>query len=376
MADSDLAFMRLALAEAARGEGSVEPNPMVGAVVVRDGQVVGVGHHERFGGPHAEVHALRAAGDLARGATAYVTLEPCCHFGKTPPCADALIDAGVARVVAAMRDPFPRVDGGGFARLQAAGIAVEEGLERDRAIRLNAPYLKRLSTGRPYVIAKWAMTWDGKTSSATGDSKWISGPRSRAMVHERRGKVDAIVVGLSTVLHDDPELTARPPGPRTPLRVVVDRLAGTPPDSRLVRTAREVPVLIAASDQAEAARLTALEAAGCEVLVLPASDGRIRPGDLLDELGRRGMTNVLVESGGGLHGTFLDAGEIDEVEVYLAPKVEGGTHGFSPVRGRGTTRMAEASMVQDLEVMQIDGDVRLRGTLPQPWRAAFGVDRP
>ncbi len=243
MVDRDSYWMRRALAEATRGLGRVEPNPMVGAVVVRDGQLVGVGHHARFGGPHAEIEALVQAGNLARGATLYLTLEPCCHFGKTPPCTDAVLDAGVARVVAAMRDPFPRVAGGGLARLRAAGLVVEVGLGANAARRLNAPYLKRLATGLPYVTAKWAMTLDGKTATASGDSRWISGPRSRALVHELRGRMDAILVGIGTALADDPELTARPSGPRQPARVVLDGACRLPATSRLAQTGTRGPRL-------------------------------------------------------------------------------------------------------------------------------------
>ena len=226
--EDDLRWMARALAEAGRGRGSVEPNPMVGAVVVRDGTLVGVGHHELFGGPHAEVNALARAGGLAAGSTLYVTLEPCCHQGKTPPCTEAVIGAGMARVVAALRDPFPKVDGGGAARLRAAGVEVSMGLMAEEAARLNGPYLKRLATGLPYVLAKWAMTLDGKTASRSGDSRWISGPRSRALVHEVRGRMDAILVGIGTVMADDPSLTARPTGPRTPARVVLDGSARLP----------------------------------------------------------------------------------------------------------------------------------------------------
>src|SRR3954466_722160 len=218
-------WMERALALAERGRGAVEPNPLVGAVVVRDGTCVGEGWHQRYGGPHAEVHALAAAAEAARGATLYVTLEPCCHFGKTPPCTDAVLAAGVRRVVASMADPFPRVAGGGLDRLRAAGLEVEVGLLEDEARRLNAPYLKRLTTGLPYVTAKWAMTLDGKTAVASGDSRWISGPRSRALVHELRGRMDAILVGIGTALADDPLLTARPPGPRVACRVVLDGAA-------------------------------------------------------------------------------------------------------------------------------------------------------
>src|SRR4051812_10972491 len=242
--------MRRALAEAGRGRGRVEPNPMVGAVVVRDGQPVGVGHHARFGGPHAEGVALAEAKDAACGATLYVTLEPCCHVGKTPPCTDAVLGAGIRRVVAAMPDPFPKVAGGGLARLRTAGLEVEVGLLDDAAARLNAAYLKRVTTGLPYVIAKWAMTLDGKTAVASGDSRWISGPRARALVHELRGRMDAILVGIGTALADDPQLTARPPGPRCAARVVLDSAARLPHDGRLARTAREVPVWLAVNENA------------------------------------------------------------------------------------------------------------------------------
>jgi diaminohydroxyphosphoribosylaminopyrimidine deaminase/5-amino-6-(5-phosphoribosylamino)uracil reductase len=366
--------MRLALAEARRGRGAVEPNPMVGAVVVRDGRLVALGHHARFGGPHAEVEALARAGEEARGSTLYVTLEPCCHHGKTPPCTDAVLAAGVARVVAAMEDPFPQVGGRGLARLREAGIDVAVGVGEREARRLNAPYLKLLSTGRPFVIAKWAMTLDGKTACASGDSRWITGERSRALVHEERGVMDAIVVGIGTALADDPELTARLAGPRRALRVVVDRLARLPLTSRLVRTAREVPVMVATTDGAPSDRRTGLEAAGCAVLVMPGGDAVSIP-DLLDELGRRRMTNVLVEGGGTLLGAFLDTGEVDAVDVFIAPIVEGGPPAFVPARGRGFEAMARAPRLVDPETMLIEGDVRVRGLVPRPWHGVARLDR-
>jgi len=369
--DDDLPWMRLALAEADRGRGAVEPNPMVGAVVVRDGRVVGLGHHARFGGPHAEVVALGAAGVAARGATLYVTLEPCCHVGKTPPCTDAILGAGVARVVAAIRDPFPRVDGGGFARLRAAGLAVESGAEADAARRLNAPYLKRLATGLPYVTAKWAMTLDGKTACASGDSRWISGPRSRALVHELRGRMDGIAVGIGTALADDPQLTARPAGPRVATRIVLDGAARLPTAGRLARTAREAPVLVAVTDHAPAGRVAALEALGCEVVAFPGG-GAVPILPLLEHLGRRGLTNLLVEGGGGVLGAFLDAGQVDAVEVYIAPAIEGGSHPFGPARGAGVAAMAGALRLDRSEIGLIDGDLRIRGTLPRPWREDQG----
>ena len=266
--DEDGHWMRLALSEARNGLGAVEPNPMVGAVVVRDGELVGVGHHENFGGPHAEVIALRQAEAAARGATLYVTLEPCCHHGKTPPCTDAILAAGIARVVAAVRDPFPAVNGGGMAALEQAGVAIDVGCEADRARTLNLPYWKRLSTALPYVIAKWAMTLDGKTAVASGDSRWISSETSRRLVHELRGRMDAIIVGIGTVDADDPHLTVRPPGLRRPVRIVLDSTARLPLTSNLVRTAREVPVLVAVTDRAPSSHREALERLGCEVMEL------------------------------------------------------------------------------------------------------------
>lgn len=358
----------MALDEAARGRGSVEPNPMVGAAVVRDDTLVALGHHGRFGGPHAEVVALEAAGEAARGATLYVTLEPCSHHGKTPPCVDAVLRAGVARVVAAHRDPFPRVAGGGFARLREAGVDVTAGVLAREAAALNAPYLKRLSTGRPYVTAKWAMTLDGKTAVADGDSRWISSPESRALVHETRGRMDAIVAGIGTALADDPLLTARPPGPRSPSRFVLDARARLPLDSQLVRTAGEIETVVVVGDSATAEAVGRLERAGCQVWPL-RGDGRSRILGLLEEMGRRSFTNVLVEGGGRVLGSFFDAGEVDEVDAYIAPLIEGGDHPRTPVRGTGRSLMAQAAQLVNLRRTLVGGrDVRVQGEIPSAWR--------
>jgi diaminohydroxyphosphoribosylaminopyrimidine deaminase/5-amino-6-(5-phosphoribosylamino)uracil reductase len=335
--------MLRAIELAERGRGYVEPNPLVGAVVVRDGQNVGEGWHQKFGQAHAEVNALAAAGDAARGATLYVTLEPCCHHGKTPPCTDAILRAGVARVVAAMADPFPQVAGQGAERLRAAGVVVEFGHGGQFARRQNAPYLKLLTAGRPYVHAKWAMTLDGKIATRTGDSKWISGPASRAIVHALRGRMDGILVGIGTALADDPLLTARPPGPRTPTRVVVDSRARLPLASQLVRTAREVATLIATTPAASPAATDALRVQGCEVLTVPPDDaGRPSLAALLSELGRRRWTNLLIEGGSAVLGNCLDARLMDELDVFLAPKLIGGADARTPVGGEGIAKMAEA----------------------------------
>ncbi len=370
--EEDRAWMRLALAEAEKGRGAVEPNPMVGAVVVRDGRLLGAGFHGRFGGPHAEVEALAAAGERARGATLYVTLEPCGHHGKTPPCVDAILAAGIARVVVAHQDPFPKVAGRGLARLREAGLEVEVGMLAEPAVELNAPFLKRVFTGLPYVIAKWAMTLDGKTAAEGGDSRWISSVESRALVHEVRGRMDAIVVGIETAIADDPQLTARPPGPRAPVRVVLDGRARLPTTARLVATAPETPTLVVVADAAPEDRRRALRALGCEVLALPgASRPAIVP--LLEELGRRGMTNVLVEGGGFVLGAFFDAGQIDEVDVFLAPIIEGGNHPRTPVRGRGRSLMSESLRLQGVRHSVVGGDARIQGTTPCPWRTKLGA---
>jgi len=359
MADStDIAWMRRALQLAEHGRGFVEPNPLVGAVVVRDGKVVGEGCHQRFGDAHAEVHALAAAGDAARGATLYVTLEPCCHLGKTPPCTEAILRAGIQRVVAAMPDPFPAVAGKGTAQLRAAGIEVEVALLVTEAERLNAPYLKLLATGRPYVHAKWAMTLDGKICTRTGDSKWISNEASRRRVHELRGRMDAIVVGIGTVLADDPLLTARPPGARTATRIVLDSHARLPATCQLVQTIAQAPLLVVTGEDVARADLREAKA---ELLALPQEQGRPAVMALLNELGRRRMTNVLVEGGSEVLGSFADAGAIDEVHVFIAPIIVGGAAAKSPVGGPGVERIASALRLDEWESERIDGDVYWHG---------------
>ncbi len=366
--EADQAWMLRALAEAERGRGCVEPNPMVGAMVVVGDHLIAVGHHEIFGGPHAEVIALKRAGDSATGSTLYVTLEPCCHHGKTPPCVDAVIASKVARVVVAVPDPFPKVAGGGIAKLRCAGIAVEVGIERELARLLNAAYFKRLSTGTPFVTAKWAMTLDGKIATASGRSAWISSPRSRAMVHELRGRMDAIVVGIGTALADNPHLTVRPRGPRTPLRVVLDSGARLPLGSHLVRSARDVPLCVVVASEAAKERTEALRASGCDVLDLRDETPGCRINSMLLEFGRRGMTNVLVEGGSRVLASFLEARQIDAVDVFIAPTIEGGSNSYSPIAGKGVETMAEALRLAGLDISVVDGDVRVRGMMP--WSVA------
>ena len=355
--------MRQAIRLAERGVGSVEPNPAVGAVVIDDeARLLGEGYHRACGGAHAEIEALRAAGDRAVGATLVVTLEPCCHQGRTPPCTEAVLAAGVARVVVGIEDPSRHAAGRGIAALRAAGVAVEPGVLADEIEVLNAPFLKRIRTGRPWVHAKWAMTLDGRIAARSGHSRWISGEASRRIVHRLRGRMDAIIIGRGTVDADDPLLTARPPGPRIPTRIVLDTDAALPVDSQLVRTAGEVPVLVVTGADADARRIGQLEAAGVELLRLPADDaGHPDPGQLLDELGRREMTNVLVEGGASVLGSFFDHRLLDELHVFLAPRLVGGRDAVPAVGGVGLEQVPDMPQLDAVNVERLDDDVYLRG---------------
>ena len=381
--ERDEYWMQRAVELAARGRGSVEPNPLVGCVIVASSpdapaaeRQIGAGWHQRFGGAHAEIEALRsvAADDLPllSNATLYVTLEPCCHHGKTPPCVDALIARGIRRVVMAQRDPFPAVDGGGIARLQASGITCELGILEAAARHLNAPYLTRVTQARPWFIAKWAITLDGKIATHTGHSRWISQPASRALVHELRGRVDAIVVGRGTVERDDPLLTARPAGPRIAHRVVLDRQARLSTDRQLVRTARDVPTLLVVEPSAPEDRLALLRAAGCEVWCNQASGTPSELPELAAEMARRGWTNVLLESGPTLLGAFHDAQFIDEVHVFIAPKIVGGATAPAAIGGIGITPMTSALSLVNPRWQIVDGDAYFTGHVDRTRASATG----
>jgi diaminohydroxyphosphoribosylaminopyrimidine deaminase/5-amino-6-(5-phosphoribosylamino)uracil reductase len=357
---ADLECMVRAIELAGRGQGCVEPNPMVGCVIAREGRKLSEGWHRQFGGPHAESDALASAGDC-RGATMYVSLEPCCHRGKTPPCTEAIIAAGLERVVIAQADPFEQVAGGGIGQLKDAGIQVDVGLMEEEARYLNAPYRKLIERGRPWIIAKWAMTLDGKIASRTGHSRWISGEASRSIVHRLRGRVDAIMVGSGTAAADDPQLTARPPGPRVASRLVVDSRAGLSPQSQLVCTAGEIPVLVAVGSEAPPEAVSRLAEAGCEIVTCEGETHRGRVEHLLDELGRRRMTNVLVEGGGRLLGHLFDLGEIDEIHVFMANKLVGGASAPSPCAGEGLAEIPTAPAIRRAHIEVIDSDIYVHG---------------
>ncbi|QIA27770.1 bifunctional diaminohydroxyphosphoribosylaminopyrimidine deaminase/5-amino-6-(5-phosphoribosylamino)uracil reductase RibD [Thermaerobacter sp. PB12/4term] len=367
---TDRAFMRRALRLAARARGRTHPNPIVGAVIVRDGEVVGEGFHRRAGEPHAEIEALRTAGERARGATLYVTLEPCCHYGRTPPCTGAIMAAGVRRVVVAMVDPDPRVAGRGIAALAAAGIEVAVGLEEEAARRLNEAYIVHRRLGRPMVTAKYAMTLDGRIATARGDSRWVTGIRARRWAHRLRDRVDAILVGVGTVLADDPLLTVRlHPGGRDPLRIVLDSHARTPPTARVVQVARlsPAPTWVAVTPGAPAARVRGLEEAGARIVTLPAGpDGRVSLPHLLRLLAAEGVVHLLVEGGATVHGAFFGARLVDRVVALVAPKLAGGAEAPGPIAGPGVERMADAPVLRRVFARRLGSDWLIGGYLYDP----------
>jgi diaminohydroxyphosphoribosylaminopyrimidine deaminase / 5-amino-6-(5-phosphoribosylamino)uracil reductase len=369
--DTDEAYLLRAIELAQNGAGAVRPNPVVGAVVARDGEILGEGWHKEFAGAHAEVNAIEACGltDLS-GATLYVSLEPCCHEGKTPPCTEAIIQAGIRRVVVASDDPTEKASGRGLGILRDEGVevALADGELGARARLLNQPFRKHARVGRPWVLFKSAMTLDGKVATSRGDSKWISGEDSRRLAHRWRASVDAVVVGIGTALADDPQLTARPDGllaelPHQPRRVVFDTLARLPPTSQLVAAAAEIPLTVVVSRAAARADTDALEAAGAQVLVATGENEPARVRSALDQLGAQGVTSALLEGGPHLAGAFLDAGEIDEIRLFLAPLLLGGSAARDPLEGKGVGRISEALRALTFECESIGEDLLISARL-------------
>ena len=366
--------MALALEQARRARGTTSPNPTVGAVVVCDGSVVGQGYTHPPGGPHAEVIALREAGSRARGATVYVTLEPCNFWGRTPPCTRMLIEAGVAEVHCALIDPDPRVRGGGVAELQAAGIRVVLGEGAEEAARQLEDFITHRTLRRPLVVVKFAASLDGRIAAVSGDSRWVSGPAARAWVHRERAALDAIMVGSGTALADDPLLTARPddgPARRQPLRIVVDSRGRLPPAAKVLD--REARTLVATTAASPQSWREALEACGADTIVLPSGqDGRVDLAELLNELGRRNKLSVLVEGGATLLGSLFDAGLVDKVHAVIAPLIIGGP-APAAVAGEGAQRMADARRLTDVTVERLGDDVLVTGYLRRP---GFSLEPP
>lgn len=352
---ADQQHMAEALRLAAMGLYTATPNPRVGCVIVRDGEAVGTGWHEKTGGPHAEVLALRAAGARARGATAYVSLEPCSHHGRTPPCVDALIEAGVARVVAAMQDPNSQVAGRGFAALRAAGIAVESGLMQDEARALNAGFVARMSRGRPWLRMKIAASLDGRTALANGKSQWITGPEARRDGHAWRARACALLTGIGTVRDDDPQLDVREvETTRQPLKVVVDSRLQLPLSAKLLARGK---VLVAAAVDDRTA-ITALQDKGAEVVLLPNAQGKVELTELMRELARRELNEVQVEAGYKLNGSLLGAGLVDELLLYLAPSILGDS-ACAMFNLPELTDLAQKRLVQFADVQTIGSDLRI-----------------
>ncbi len=357
----DERFMREALRLARHAEGRTSPNPLVGAVIVKDGVIIAEGWHRAAGTPHAEVHALTMAGDIARGATLYVTLEPCAHVGRTGPCAVAVRDAGIRRVVAAMGDPNPKVAGKGFQILRDAGIDVTVGVCEAEARRLNEAFLHWITTGRPFVTMKYAMTLDGKIATRTGDSQWISCEASRRYVHALRDRSDAILCGIGTVLADNPSLTTRLQGRKgkNPMRVIVDSQARTPLTSNVVTDGQALTV-IATTAQVPEDRVKALAAAGAAVWRCGAGP-EVNLTQLMDELGRHEITSVLVEGGGTVNFSLLAAGLVQKVVAFVGTKLVGGQAAKTPVEGAGFERLAEAVELSNLTAETVGTDVVLTG---------------
>jgi diaminohydroxyphosphoribosylaminopyrimidine deaminase / 5-amino-6-(5-phosphoribosylamino)uracil reductase len=355
---SDRDFMHRALELAERGRGLTSPNPLVGAIVVRADCVVGEGAHLRAGGPHAEIEALAAAGDAARGATLYVTLEPCAHQGRTPPCAPVVLRAGLARVVAAMNDPNPLVAGGGADLLRAGGVAVEVGLFREEAERQNRAWLTAVRENRPHVTLKAAATLDGKLADVHGASRWITGEAARQRAHRLRAESDAIVVGLTTALRDDPALTVRlpEPWPREPYRVVLDTGARLDVGARMIHAGTPARALVVVGEQAPPARVAALEAAGATVLRCTTRAGRVDPASLLARLFELEVRAVLVEGGAETHAAFVDAGLVDRVALFVAPLLLGGREATGVVGGSGR-ELKSALRLGPLGVITLGDDV-------------------
>ncbi|HEX5309151.1 MAG TPA: bifunctional diaminohydroxyphosphoribosylaminopyrimidine deaminase/5-amino-6-(5-phosphoribosylamino)uracil reductase RibD [Solirubrobacteraceae bacterium] len=369
--DTDRAHLGRAIDLAAKGEGTVKPNPVVGAVVARGEEVLGEGWHERFGGPHAEVNAIDACGDVdLREATLYLSLEPCCHTGKTPPCTDAILQAGIGRIVVASDDPTEKAAGRGLGILRDEGVQVlvADGELAARARLLNQPFRKHARTGRPWVLFKSAMTLDGKVATRAGDSQWISGEQSRELAHEWRASVDAVIVGIGTALADDPQLTARPEGvlaelPSQPRRVVFDSLARLPISSQLVANAEPIPLTVIASRAAARSDTDALETAGVQVLIATGENEPARVRSALDQLGADGIASALLEGGPHLAGAFLDAGEIDEARLFLAPLLLGGRTARDPLEGEGVERIADAQHALSFDCERVGEDLLVSARL-------------
>ena len=360
---TDEYYMRRAIALAQKGEGQVSPNPLVGAVIVKDGKIIGEGYHEHYGQPHAERNALANCIQSPEGATIYVTLEPCCHHGKQPPCTDALLAAGIRRVVIGSKDPNPLVHGKGIRILREHGVEVTEQVLQDECDEMNEVFFHYIQTKLPFVILKYAMTLDGKIATYTGASRWVTGEAARAHVHRMRNRYHAIMVGVGTVLADDPMLTCRlgkTENGVNPVRIICDTVLRTPLESQIVRSAKEIPTILATCNRQEAMHMPYIEA-GCKILVTPEKDGHVDLSDLMRQLGQLGIDSVILEGGGTLNWSALQAGIVQKVQAYVAPKLFGGTEAKTPVEGQGFQTPADAVELTRTKITALGSDWLIEG---------------
>ncbi|CAB1262780.1 fused diaminohydroxyphosphoribosylaminopyrimidine deaminase; 5-amino-6-(5-phosphoribosylamino) uracil reductase [Clostridiaceae bacterium BL-3] len=355
----DSKYMRYAIALARKGEGWVNPNPMVGAVVVKENRIIGEGYHEVCGKPHAERNALASCIESAKGATLYVTLEPCCHYGRTPPCTDAIIKAGITKVVVGSSDPNPKVSGKGISILRRAGIVVKEGVLKEKCDELNTVFFHYIVTGTPYVVMKYAMTADGKIATVTGDSKWVTGKAARKHVQQLRHKYSAIMVGIGTVLKDDPLLTCRLKNSRNPIRIICDSHLRIPMDSQICRTAKEVHTILATTVTDET-KISKLKSLGITVLTVSGKDEMVNLPILMQKLGQLEIDSILLEGGSALNYSALKADLVQEVYAYIAPKIFGGKDAKTPVEGDGVLSPEQCFQFTAPEISVLDGDLMLR----------------
>jgi diaminohydroxyphosphoribosylaminopyrimidine deaminase/5-amino-6-(5-phosphoribosylamino)uracil reductase len=359
----DIQFMKRALDLAKKGEGYTSPNPMVGAVIVKDGRIIGEGYHEKYGSHHAEINAFNNATEDVEGATIYVTLEPCSHYGKTPPCANKIVEKKIKKAVVCLQDPNPLVSGKGIELLRSNGIEVVTGVLEQEGKKLNEVFLKYITTKFPFVFLKTAMTLDGKIAAYTGDSKWITNEESRQFVHQLRHKASGIMVGLGTILADDPMLNTRLKDKKgkDPHRIIVDTHARTPLTAKILNMDTDADTIIAVSDNADQEKVRLLEKKGAEIIVTPLKNGHVDLLYLMKELGERKIDSILLEGGGTLNFSALESGIVDKLYAFMAPKIIGGSEAKTPVEGKGISSIKDAIQVENIELQRFGSDVMIEG---------------
>lgn len=368
----DEQYMKKALLLAREAEGSTSPNPMVGAVIVKNSKVIGMGYHKKAGEPHAEINAINSATESVEGATIYVNLEPCSHYGKTPPCADKIIEKKLGRVVVGMLDPNPKVAGSGVEKLRLAGIPVLTGVLEEESMKLNEVFIKFISTGKPFVHMKAAMSADGKIATVAGKSRWISCEESRKETHGLRGRYSGIMVGVQTVIADDPELTCRNNQGRNPLRIIVDSTLRIPLQARVLMQQDAAPTLIATTGRADKKKLKKLTEMGIQILVIPEKKNRVDLELLMKELGKREVDSILLEGGASLNYAALEAGIVDKVSIYIAPIIIGGFAAPSPVGGEGVADLDLVYRLRDINMKSIGSDYRIEGYIEKGEKDVYG----